>query len=367
MTLNNYWWLLLWMGVAGGALLVREPQRVEVIQGHAQRRWSWTSAILVAAPYVLWATNRTWFGDTEVYRQGFLAISSDWSQLPVYMAAQSKDMGFSLLAFFLKQLLGSQDILYFFGIAAFQMFCVVFFFRKYSPHFLWCFFMFVASTDYLSWMFNGMRQFLAVCITLLCFGLVVKKRYVWAVMVICLASTIHGSALMMLPIIFVAQGEAWNKRTLWTIAAVVVAVLFVDQFTSLLGGALEGTQYSDILSDEIWTTDDGTNLLRVLFYSIPAIMAWVGREHIRRAKDPVLNLCVNYAVITALIYVLSSATSGIYVGRLPIYTTFPGYVAAAWLLDEMFTEESTHIAKVLMAVVYLAFFYYQMHVTWGIL
>lgn len=365
MRLTNYWWLLIWLVVAGAILQAGVRRKPILVEGKIEYRWQWFPVVILVAPYVVWAANRAYFGDTEVYRSGFLSIPMSLSEFPAYMAAQSKDGGFAVLSFLLKQVLGNQDVLFFFIFAAFQMFCIAYFFRKYSPSFLLCFFMFVASTDYLSWMFNGMRQFIAVCITLLCFGLISKKKYIPAIIVICLASTIHGSALLMIPVMFVVQGKAWNKRTIWVVVAVAVAVMFVGQFTSLLGEVLADTQYSTMVGDEIWATDDGTNMLRVLFYSIPAIMAFVGRKKIHQANDLVINLCTNYAIVTALFYILSAFTSGIYIGRLPIYTTFPGYVVAAWLLERIFTRDSVRIAKGIFVAAYLVFFYYQMHFAWG--
>lgn len=364
--LTNYWWLLIWLVVAGAILQVGFRRKPVQILGKTEYRWQWLPVVILAAPYVVWAANRAHFGDTEVYRNTFLTLPTSAHQLLSYLAQKDKDLGFSVFSFAVKLIIGNNDVLFFFLIAAFQLFCVVYFFRKYSANFLLCFFMFVASTDYLSWMFNGIRQFMAVGICLLCFGLILRKKYIAAIFVICLASTIHGSALLMIPVIFIVQGEAWNKRTLWMAAAVAIAVTFVGQFTSLLGGILADTQYSDIIGDEIWAADDGTNMLRVLFYSVPAIMAFVGRKQIRRANDPVINLCTNYAIVTALFYVLSAFTSGIYVGRIPIYTTFPGYVAAVWLLERIFTQDSVRIAKGIFVAVYLFFFYYQMHITWGI-
>lgn len=367
MRLTNYWWLLIWLVLAGGFLQMTVPKQPVRVLGRTEYRWHWVPAIILAIPYVVWAGNRAWFGDTEVYRRGFLNLPTSLAQFPEYFTQQTKDKGFTVLSFTLKLLIGNQDVLFFLLIAAFQMFCVVYFFRKYSAHFLLCFFMFIASTDYLSWMFNGIRQFIAVGLTLLCFGLILKKRYIAAVLVICLAGTIHGSALLMLPVIFVVQGKAWNRRTLLMIVAVAVAVIFIGQFTSALSSLLAETQYSDMVSGDIWAADDGTNVLRVLFYSVPAIMAFVGRRQIQNSDDPVINLCANYAIVTALFYVLSSVTSGIYIGRIPIYTTFPGYVVAAWLLERMFTRDSVRLAKMVFVGAYLMFFYYQMHFTWEII
>jgi hypothetical protein len=94
-------------------------------------------------------------------------------------------------------------------------------------------------------------------------------------------------------------------------------------------------------------------------------MALVGRRYVTQADDPVINLCVNASVITAVIYVVSMLTSGIYVGRLPIYTTLHGYIALPWLIDTIFDEDSARLMNLLMVSGFLAFFYYQMHITWG--
>lgn len=367
MTLTNYWWLLIWIVVAGGILTWVFPQKQVKVLGKMEYRWNWLAAIILASPYAIWSMNRSNFGDTEVYRRTFFDVPQSFGELSAYLSDHTKDKGFTILTTILKQLIGNNDKLFFLIIAVFQILCVVYFFRTYSANFLMCMFMFIASTDYLSWMFNGMRQFIAVGIVLLSYSLILKKKYVLAVLLILLAATIHGSALLMLPIIFVIQGKAWNKRTLLMIVTVAIAIVFVGRFTSFLETALSETQYSDMVTNEIWVADNGTSILRVLFYSIPAMLAFVGRKYIDAENSPIINLCVNCALCTTVIYALSAVTSGIYIGRLPIYTTLPGYIAGVWTIDHMFMKESARIVKSILILSYLVFFYYQMHMTWGIL
>ena len=367
MILTNYWWLLIWLVVAGVFLAITVPKRPENILGKIEYRWSWSAAILLACPYAIWCMNRSNFGDTEVYRRTFQEIPTSFMQLSAYLIEHTKDKGFSVLATAIKMVIGNNDKIFFLIIAVFQLFCVVYFFRKYSTDFLLCMFMFVASTDYLSWMFNGMRQFIAVGIILLSFGFVLEKKIVPAICLILLASTIHGSALLMLPIIFVIQGKAWNKRTVLMIIGVGVAILFIGQFTSILDTMLAETQYSDMITNEIWTNDNGTNIFRVLFYSIPAIMSLIGKRYVDEENSPVINMCVNCSICTAMIYLLSAFSSGIYIGRIPIFTTLQGYVAVPWLIDHMFTKESARLVKMVLIAVFLVFFYYQMHFIWEII
>lgn len=152
-------------------------------------------------------------------------------------------------------------------------------------------------------------------------------------------------ALIMLLIIFVVQGKAWNKRTVFTALVFVIGIVFIDRFTSILDTLLAETQYSDIITNEIWTTDDGTNIFRILFYSIPAIMSLIWKKHIDAGNNKQINMFVNCTAITAFLYAVSGVASGIYGGRLPIYTTLAGYVAVPWMIDHIFTESSARIVN----------------------
>ena len=64
MNLTNYWWLLIWIFVAGGTMAIMMPKQREVVCGKTEYRWGWIPALLVALPYILWATFRVDFGDS---------------------------------------------------------------------------------------------------------------------------------------------------------------------------------------------------------------------------------------------------------------------------------------------------------------
>ena len=181
------------------------------------------------------------------------------------------------------------------------------------------FFLFLASTDYVSWIFNGMRQFVAVTITVACFPWILQKKYMKAIIVILIASLFHQSALLVLPFVFIVQGKAWNKKTLLFIIMVVIAVVFTDRFTDILDNMLAETQYKNVVTDWEQFQDDGTNILRVLVYSVPAILSLIGIKYVREADDPVINICTNMSIAASGLYVVSMFTSGIFIGRLPIY------------------------------------------------
>lgn len=227
------------------------------------------------------------------------------------------------------------------------------------------FFLFLASTDYISWMFNGIRQFTAVTITFIGIKFILDKKYVKAIVLILIASLMHQSALLMIPFIFIVQGKAWNKKTLLFILAVIAVVVSVGEFTNILDSVLAETQYKNVVSDWQSWEDDGTHVLRVLVYAVPMILSLIGLKYIRNADDPIINLSTNMSIVSVGFYVVSMFTSGIFIGRLPIYFSLYSYILLPWEIDNMFTKRSARLVYVMTICAYLAFYYYQMHFAWN--
>ena len=128
----------------------------------------------------------------------------------------------------------------------------------------------------------------------------------------------HQSALLVIPFIFIAQGKAWNKKTLLFMVAVIVIVAGIGQFTNVLDSMLAETQYKNVVADWQSWNDDGTNALRVLVYAVPSVLSLIGLRFIRIEDDKVINLCTNMSIVSVGFYIVSMFTSGIFIGRLPM-------------------------------------------------
>ena len=365
MRLHNYWWLLIWPLLFGALSAVLNMRRVELVDGRRSIRWRPIAAYALVIPFVIWAGWRRHFGDTEVYRSTFISLPSTLSAIGPYMQGVTKGYGFRLIELLFRCFISTSDIAFFVFVAALQIICLVHVYRKYSPNYWLSFFFFIASTDYLSWMHNGIRQFIAAAIIFLCVPLIAKKRYLLCVIVVLLVSQIHAAALVFLPFIFIVNGRSWNFRTLLFIAGIMAAVIFVDRVTGFLENAMVDTAYEGDI--EILKTNDGTNIFRVLFYSVPCIMCWVLRPYLDRVNDPLLNVCANLSIVTAGFYVFSFFTSGILMGAIPIYFSLSNYILIPWLLREAFHRDSVVVLECVFTLAYVAFFYYQCGPTWGLL
>lgn len=363
---TSYWLLLVWL-FSVAILLTKLPKKRELVCGRSKELWHWISAIFLVLPYVLWTGYRSGGADTFPYMRAFQSASASLAEIPKILASDVKDPGFSALMTLFKGCGITDYQVFFLLVAAFQMWCMVYTFRRYSANLWLSIFLFVASTDYMSWMQNGMRQFIAVCMTFAAFDWLVRKKYIRFAIVVLIAAQIHGSAIIMLPLAFIMQGKALNYKTMAAIFTAVLCVPFVDRFTPILETLMADTQYGDVMTNAIWTNDNGTNAIRVAVYSVPALFVFLGRKYVVRSGDPSVNQCINASILTMALYLVSMVTSGIYVGRLPIYTTLHGYMVLPWVIDQMFEKESARLIKGLMVVCYLGFFYYQMHMVWGYL
>lgn len=365
--MSEYVLILLWIGLAAIISKVAGVQRKETVLGVTEYRYNPIWAFLIFLPVIIWVGMRPiYFADTGTYRRIFLNLPATISGIVPYLETVTKDKGFSIFSIILKTIIGDNVTIYFLIISAIQSFCLIRVYRKYSANYMLSIFLFIVSTDYIAWMFNGMRQFIAVTLLFACVDLIIKKKYVPAVIIILLASTIHGTALLMLPMIFVAQGKACNKLTIIFSTGVLVSILFLGQFTSILANLVQDTQYNDIFTNGIWASDDGTNVLRVLVYFVPTIVALWKLPVIREKNDKIINLCVNMSIISSGIYIVSIFTSGIYIGRLPIYFSLYNYILLPWEVKYLFNGNSRKIVLILMIAMYLFFYYYQMHITWRI-
>lgn len=257
---NGYILILIWTAIIGilSFVSVNGFCRIETVNGERVRRVTPLFAVVAVLPLVIWAGYRGNVGDTGAYIQAFSDMPTSFSGISSYIAEVNKDQGFYFVSAVIKCIIGNQNTVYFIIVAAVQCFLLFKIYRKYSTSFVTSFFLFIVSTDYVSWVFNGMRQFVAVTITVACFPWILQKKYMKAIIGVLIASLFHQSALLVLPFVFIVQGKAWNKKTLLFIIAVVMAVMFADRFTDILDNMLAETQYRDVVTDWEQFQDDGT-------------------------------------------------------------------------------------------------------------
>lgn len=361
--MNQYILVLLWILCLTFFAGEWNFRQYEIVNNVEEIRFRKGFAFLAVIPLVWMTMNRPYyFGDTAGYVNYFRGMPEHFSELSAFASSLTKDPGFYFCSAVIRILIGNKDRIYLLIIALIQICCIISVFRKYSSDYLFSLFLFIASADYISWMFNGIRQFMAVTIVFAATTLMLKKKYISLILVILLASTFHQSALLMIPLVFIAQGKAWNSKTLLFCVFAVLAFAYVGQFTNFMDSALSNTQYVNVVSDYTAWEDDGVNPVRALIYSVPAVISFIYRKRIWEEEDPLINFCTNMAIVTMGLYIVAVATSGIFLGRLPIYTSLFCYMLLPWEISRCFSNSMKRMIRVMTYFMYIVYYLFQLYV-----
>lgn len=357
------WYLfVLLMVVAAFAPAAGQTYTV-ISSGQREKRYKWGAALVIAIPLICLAAARSEnIGDTYAYAAGFRNTPTVWAEFMDVYEKTEKDRGFVVFTYFMKYLFGDDERLYFGVIASVCLMCVVSVYRKHSCNFAMSIFLFIASSDYVQWNYNGMRQFIAVALIFAATDWLLQKKYVRYYVLILLASTIHASALIMIPMSLVVQGKPWNIQTVLITLLALIAINFSGWMNNMITALMSDTQYSGEVGQYLET--EGTNVIRVLVFCIPPLMALAFRKWLVRADSKIMNLSTNMSIVSMGVYIVSAVTSGIFVGRLPIYFSLYNYILLPWLVEHVFSERSRRLVYGCLIVCYLAFYYYQMHIAW---
>ncbi|MCI6995617.1 MAG: EpsG family protein [Eubacterium sp.] len=361
--------IVFWMGLMGIAGTDYRLFHSEFICDREEYRYNRLFAFFVFLPVIIWAGFRSGVGyvDTNAYIALYSYIPTSFADLTSYLDAHPSDPGFTILLYIIKTIFGSSYTPFLFIVALIEGIAVIVLYRKFSPHYLISIFLFIASAEYFSWMFNGMRQFLSVSIVMFAFPLLLEKKYVKYIIVVALAATVHMTAVMMIPVAFIVSGKPWNRRTMALIAVGVFALMMTSRFTSILDVATQNTQYSGAVMSWNEMGDDGTNPIRVLVCAVPTIIAFFGRRILEAEENPVIDVCINMSIFSTVLWLISMVTSGIYMGRLPIFASVYNYILLPYEIDILFTRKNRGTMFALMIVLYLLYYYYQLHNIWGVL
>ncbi len=314
-------------------------------------------ACFAVLPIYLFASFGDPYGDTLAYIGMYQDIGNKLSSgLQDYLNYAYGEKGFAIFSYVIY-FISSGSVLFYRGlIGLIHIIPIILIFKRYSCNYLLSVFLFIASGGYFGWMMNGIRQFMAATIIFAATPLLVKKNYFYLIIVILLAVTLHKTALIMIPIIFIVNGEAFNKHTVLCLAvSLFLTWLFArnasyyDDFSAMAG-------YGKSVQEMRLLGDDGCSIIRVLVSFVPCALAWQMKQKIKEKKDPFLNICVNMSVLSTGMYMISAVTSGIMIGRLPGYISLYNCILLPWLTTRICDKQHAVLLTVAMIICYLIYY-----------
>lgn len=321
-------------------------------------------AVLTFAVLIFFVGMRSFYGDTSMYITEYKNYTpTDYNGM--IEALNNPDLKgelYFLVRCLIKRIFGEDYIPYFFIIAFFQFGAIIKLFYKYSCNYLMTSFLFITS-GYFTWAMNGIRQFTAICLIIYFFDYIVEKKTLQFFIIVLLASFIHATALIWIPVYIVVNFKPWGKGVFAFIALMIVILLSLENFFKVLDITLENTAYVGY-GDKIMTahangTDDGVNFIRVLIAAVPLVLAFIVKKDMKDAPR-YINIFINLSLITTCVYLLGVFTSGILVGRLHAYFSIFSYLLIPWLIKYKYDKKMSFILTGACYVLYFLYFYYDM-------
>ena len=359
-----YWTLFIWT-LFVFAWYSLSPRYVAT-GGISEQRPSLTHVIIGFAPIIFFAgVKGRGIIDSGAYIVNFQSAQSSLQEMIIDW--ESKAVGFDILEVAFKDLVSSNYVAWIFFLALVSCIGIMVPLYKYSPLFGLSLYLFVASAQF-TWLLNGVRQFLVVAILFGFMDLIIERKHLLYIILVLLMSTIHITALFMIPVYFMIVLSDRLKNFSWqvvfTVAVFLVLVFITEQIEPIMEYLLGETAYDDIYSRAL--TYDGVSIFRMLVAGLPIAMAFMNWERVIKLITPEIKICIIMSVVNFGVLLVATSVGGNLFGRMAIFFGLYNLIALPWIIIKCFNKKSTQLAIFLFIVLYAYWFYHQMVVTWNL-
>lgn len=313
-------------------------------------------AFVALASLVLVSGLRSNIGDTEAYIHSYNLIETDLNR-----AITTADFGFNILSILLKNISSDPQLLIFVTalIINLLVFKVIY---TYANPFELGTFLYITTGSYLVSM-NGLRQFLASAIVFSAINWLIYGKWKRYFLIVLFAATLHLSALIMIPVYFVARQKAWSRTTISIMLLTFIIFVFFKPAITILFNLMGDNQYAHY-RDYLAASGLGANIMRVIIAAVPLILAFLGRVRLRNYW-PESDYIVNLSMIN-FIFMLFASYNWIF-ARFAIYFGLYNFLLLPWIIKCLFNGPSKRIMYFSLLLCYIVFYYYENVISLGMI
>lgn len=299
--------------------------------------------LLVAFILIIISGLRKSGGDTYFYIHSYNLLVQDRSSMAI-----DKDIGFSILSLLLTYISSNPQILLFTTSLITHLSNIIIF-NKYISYMEVEVFLYITSGYFFTAM-NGIRQCLAAALIFLSTRLLIDGKFKLYFISILLISTIHESALIMIPIYFIVRNEAWSRKIIIMILLSVIIVIGYDKVSIILFGVLENTQYGHYSE----FNEGGSSLIRTIVNMVPVFLAYIKRKELKEKWNE-SSIFVNISIIN-LIFTAMSMNNWIF-NRFTLYFQLYNFVLIPYMVKKCFDGKERRLIYIGVIFCYSIFFY----------
>lgn len=318
----------------------------------ATKRKDHVSFLVIFLVLSLFIGLRTHYNDTYTYRMSYRAAQpfpEAWNTLSFSLADHP---GFEIVKSVLKTCKAT-EYSFILICSLFSVFCMIWFFRRYSSNLLLSFFLFFSTNTYLI-SAAAIKQAIAIGIALCAIPFALKKKKFQFLCLILIAATFHPYVLFFLLVPFLTF-QPWSKWTYVMITSFVICGFLLE---SLLGTLVDITSMIGEIHEEEQFIGEGINIFRVLVSNVPLLLTFLYRKRIFNNSTWADHLVINLAMLNGAIMFVGMFGTAIYFSRMASYFTIAQCVALPWIIEKLNRNEQ-YFYKASMVGGYTLFFIYQ--------
>lgn len=202
--------------------------------------------------------------------------------------------------------------------------------------------------------FNAIRQYLGTAVIFTGYRYIVDSNIKKWIITICIATLFHASAIIMLPIFFIAR----RKVDLKQVGLLAVFAVVMLGASDVLWGVVETVKGDSDAADSIYASH-GVNVFRTLTTWVPsAILFLLNRKQMTYFSEQE-NVLINMSIINATLMTMTSGSA--YLARVGIYTGIFNCLAIPMILSK--TRRAKKHLSVLVFLFYFAYWLYSLKVS----
>lgn len=329
--------------------------------GHrlSKKHFMWQTSDLFMILTITWMTCfsflRTSYNDTLTYRMHFSA-----SQSVAEFVSSGGLLDFTgnpmseLYRNFMRELTTDYHI-YFFFPALLSSFSVVKLCKQFSVDPAFSLLIFYSIGTWMMYV-AALKQCIAVFFLLMALPYAVEKKYVRFYILNFIAILFHTHAFLFAIVPFLT-GKPWGIVTWGLLGATLFAMATYDV---TLGAFMAYAQSMGALVDESELFDGHSiNILRVMVYWIPAVLALFFRRRLFYDSNRTENMFVNMSIVSAFILTIGTVQAANLFARMAGYFEIATVIALPWMLKKLFTRRSARLVTILASSLYFGYFWYE--------
>lgn len=294
-------------------------------------------------------------GDTAAYYYLYKMVGSG------QVLRGSYEAGFILFLSLLQRISANPQFMIFIT-ALITNYLNIWMLRKYNNLFELQTFMYITSGYYVATM-NGIRQALVASVLYASTKFIIEGKFLRYLFITVVMYTFHASALIMIPVYFIARQDVWSKKIRAILLILPIVFILFEPLMSTIFETLaaEGSRYASYEASIMTGGEGGTNVFRVFIAAVPVVLAYIGRRKLKK-EWPESNVFVNMSLIN-LIVMMFSLFNWVF-SRFQFYFLPYNFILLPYLIKTLFKEKQ--LIYFLFILCYSIYFYYEHTLTLNI-